>query len=38
MCGENLCSVLHVASGSYLLDALQEGSADVVARIPIPRA
>jgi hypothetical protein len=29
---------IHGTLGSYLRDALQEGNADAVARLPIPRA
>jgi hypothetical protein len=43
VCGEKSCNVflhaLHGATlGSYLRDALQEGSADVVACLYVPRA
>jgi hypothetical protein len=33
---QRLSMVLHGTLGSYLRDALQEGSADVVARLPFP--
>jgi hypothetical protein len=43
MCGERefmqrLSAALHGTLGSYLRDALQEGSVDVVACLPAPRA
>jgi hypothetical protein len=31
-------ATLYCALGSYLRDALQEGSADAVACLPVPRA
>jgi hypothetical protein len=43
MCGENSCNVflllfMVVTLGSYLRDALQEGSADAMACLHVPRA
>jgi hypothetical protein len=43
MCGENFCNVflmlfMLLFMGSYLLDALWEGSAEAVACLPAPRA
>jgi hypothetical protein len=41
MCGEfmqRFSSTLRGTLGSYLRDALQEGSADAVACLPVPRA
>jgi hypothetical protein len=42
MCDESSCNVffaaLHGNVGSYLRDTLQEGSADAVAGLPVPRA
>jgi hypothetical protein len=35
---QGLTTNLHGTLGSYLGDALQEGSADVVAYLPVPRA
>jgi hypothetical protein len=36
--GENSCNVFYGTLGSYLRDALQEGSANVVACLLVPRA
>jgi hypothetical protein len=33
-----ICAFLHGILGSYLRDALHEGSADAVACLPVPRA
>jgi uncharacterized membrane protein len=43
MCGESSCNVFfaalhHGSLGSYVRDAVQEGSADAVACLPVPRA
>jgi hypothetical protein len=35
---QRLSAPLHGTLGSYLRDALQEGGADAVARLPVPRA
>jgi hypothetical protein len=35
---QRLSAALHGTLGSYLRDALQEGSADVVVCLPVPRA
>jgi hypothetical protein len=35
---QRLSAALHGTLGSYLRDALQEGSADAVACHPVPRA
>jgi hypothetical protein len=35
---QRLSAALHSNLGSYLRDALQEGSADDVARLSVPRA
>jgi hypothetical protein len=35
---QRLSATLHGTLGSYLRDALQEGSADAVACLPAPRA
>jgi hypothetical protein len=35
---QRLSAALHGTLGSYLSDALQEGSADAVACLPVPRA
>jgi hypothetical protein len=35
---QRLSAALHGTMGSYLRDALQEGSADAVACLPVPRA
>jgi hypothetical protein len=34
---QRLCVALHGTLGSYLHDALHEGSADGVACLPVPR-
>jgi NAD-specific glutamate dehydrogenase len=35
---QRLLAALHGTLGSYLRDALQEGNADAVACLPVPRA
>jgi hypothetical protein len=35
---QRLSAALHGTLGSYLRDAFQEGSADAVACLPVPRA
>jgi hypothetical protein len=35
---QRLCVALHDTMGTYLRDALHEGSAHVVARLHVPRA
>jgi hypothetical protein len=35
---QRLSAALHGTMGSYLRDTLQEGSVDVVACLPLPRA
>jgi hypothetical protein len=35
---QRLSAALHGTLGSYLRDTLQEGRADVVACLPVPRA
>jgi hypothetical protein len=35
---QRLSAALYGSLGSYLRDVLQEGSADAVARLPVPRA
>jgi hypothetical protein len=35
---QRLSLALHVTSGSYLRNALHEGSPDAVACLPVPRA
>jgi hypothetical protein len=35
---QSLSAALHGTMGSYLRDDFQEGSADAVARLPVPRA